>query len=547
MDTDNSHLDTRSLLSGKPQPPVLERPDGGRLFVVYNGYRTLLGVCLVALLIIPAARDLVASFDRTLFTIGASALLFSAIPLAGKLGQLMRASTTGIFGLLIADITALTLVTSASGGILSGFSVLYLVTVAAAAVLLNIRILATLVAAIAVIAVLFDASWMVSRGEADLGMLLPAGILGSLLFAVSLLVQTMASRLALAEAQADEAESRAQALQQLNQQIISHMQTGILLVNSQGYVSPVNTAAQRLLNIDIAGVSHLGSISPELAHQFTDWYQGAKHQIHPFRVISDGPAMVANFVAIDEQGASDTLIFIEDYTPVTQFAQSLKLNSLSKLTASIAHEIRNPLAAISHAAQLLHESKTIDKADSILCDILVSNSERVSDIIDNVTEVSRRQAPKPVVFKIDDWLNSFLAEYESLRTDECQIERLPQADNAMVAMDPQHLKRVLTNLLDNGLRHSKEDSNRSVVRVETSLEQSAGLANITVVDYGFGVAESNLSRLFEPFFTTSSQGSGLGLYLCKELCEINGAGLIYQPTRNDESAFRVSLKLEEIA
>jgi len=114
-------------------------------------------------------------------------------------------------------------------------------------------------------------------------------------------------------------------------------------------------------------------------------------------------------------------------------------------------------------------------------------------------------------------------------------------------MDPQHLKRVLTNLLDNGLRHSKEDSNRSVVRVETSLEQSAGLANITVVDYGFGVAESNLSRLFEPFFTTSSQGSGLGLYLCKELCEINGAGLIYQPTRNDESAFRVSLKLEEIA
>jgi two-component system sensor histidine kinase PilS (NtrC family) len=218
---------------------------------------------------------------------------------------------------------------------------------------------------------------------------------------------------------------------------------------------------------------------------------------------------------------------------------------LSKLTASIAHEIRNPLGAISHAAQLLTESNTVDEADRILCDILVSNSRRVSDIIDNVSEVSRRQAPRAQYLALNTWLPMYLDEYRTLRTQECDVVlRLSTEHDAEVAIDPEHFKRILSNLLDNGLRHSEEEGNCSRVRIDVLPDPSGQSVFIDIVDFGLGVAEHNLTRLFEPFFTTSKQGSGLGLYLCKELCEINGARVSYQRTRLGESAFRLTLDCE---
>lgn len=251
--------------------------------------------------------------------------------------------------------------------------------------------------------------------------------------------------------------------------------------------------------------------------------------------------MVASFVALNENANGRNLVFIEDYTPVTQFAQSLKLNSLSKLTASIAHEIRNPLGAISHAAQLLTESNTVDAADGILCDILVSNSRRVSDIIDNVSEVSRRQAPKPAEILLNRWLPDYVEEYRSLQQQRSDIV-ISDLKEPFIAilMDQEHLKRTLSNLLDNALRHSLEDGDCSRIRIDTTMDKQTSQVHLDIVDFGLGVAEYNLTRLFEPFFTTSKHGSGLGLYLCKELCEINGARLSYRRTDAGESAFRIT-------
>lgn len=544
MDSATHSGDNNSLLSQPPQR--LSGASGQvRLFSLYNAYRALGSLSLLTLLVIPESADLVRGFDRPLFLGGAGALLLTAVALAGDLGQRLRGSETGVFGLMLFDIIAEATVVGATGGILSGFSVLYLITVAAAAVMLKTRILATLVAAIAVLAVLADTFWLVSRGEADLGMLLPAGLLGSLLFAVSLLVQLTANRLAQAEAQADAAESQVIALQNLNQQIIVHMQTGILLVNREGQATAINKATERLLSLPAGQLRDLAMINATLATQFQQWVRSGHHRPEPFRMETDAPAVIATFAELGENRQGDNLVFIEDYTPVTQFAQSLKLDSLSKMTASIAHEIRNPLSAISHGAQLLSESNTIDAADRILCDILVSNSQRVSDIIENVMEVSRRQAPRPDTLNLNQWLVDFIREYSAQRTDEALINFSGAPEQVAVSVDPQHLRRVLSNLLDNGLRHSMEDSQRHAVNVEVAVEAPAGLVHLDIIDFGFGVSEANLSRLFEPFFTTSSQGSGLGLYLCKELCEINGAGLTYRPTSNGESAFRVSLRLDE--
>ena len=516
-----------------------------RAFLVYNGFRLLLGVALLSLLVFPVTAELVKQIDRGLFVLGALALLGTSLPLAGRMGIAVQRSQTRKFGLLLIDITATALIVSASGGILSGFSGLYLITVAAAAVLLQERILATLIAALAVLAVLTDTAWMVSRGEATLGMLLSAGLLGSLLFALSLLVQLMASRITEAEAEATEAQAAVDALQRLNAQIIGHMETGILLAEATGEAQAINSAAERLIGIAGGQQTHLLALSAELANQFQEWRETGSLKTEPFRLADDGPTMVASFVALGGETELDYLIFIEDYTPVTQFAQSLKLNSLSKLTASIAHEIRNPLGAISHAAQLLTESSTVDEADRILCDILVSNSRRVSDIIDNVSEVSRRQAPRAQYLVLNTWLPMYLDEYRALRTQECDVVlRLSTEPDAEVAIDPEHFKRILSNLLDNGLRHSEEEGNCSRVRIDVLPDPSGQSVFIDVVDFGLGVAEHNLTRLFEPFFTTSKQGSGLGLYLCKELCEINGARVSYQRTRLGESAFRLILDRE---
>ena len=512
-----------------------------RLFVIYNTCRILLAIALLSLLIIPNSAELISQFDRTMFVAGSSLLLLSALILLGGTGRWLYSSQTHIFGLILFDITLIAMIVGAAGGILSGFSVLYLITVFAAATMIRDRALATVIAAIAVLAVLMDTAWMVSRSEATINMLLSAGLLGSLLFALSLLVQVMTSRLAEAEADAVNAKATVEALQRLNEQIIIHMETGILLADHTGSAICINEAAQTLLGLAEGERVHLLNISADLANQYQEWCETSTDLPEPFRIAEEGPTMVASFVALSKAANQSNLIFIEDYTPVTQFAQSLKLNSLSKLTASIAHEIRNPLGAISHAAQLLTESNTVDAADGILCDILVSNSRRVSDIIDNVSEVSRRQAPKPTDILLSRWLPAYVEEYRSLQQQRCDIVISDlEASDLTISVDSEHLKRILSNLFDNALRYSIEDGDCSRIRLDTSIEKPTGHVHLDIVDFGLGVTEYNLARLFEPFFTTSKHGSGLGLYLCKELCEINGARLTYRRTKIGESAFRIT-------
>jgi len=519
--------------------------DNARSFFIYNGYRALVALSLLVILVLPATQTLIISFKPSVIIVGSTLLLLSALALTGNTGNRLQNSEAGIFGLMLLDITAIALITSGSSGLLDGFSVLYLITVAAAAVMLTTHILATLVAAIAVLAVLVDAFWMVGQNRAEVSTLLPAGILGSLLFTVSLIVQLMASRLTAAEAQAEAAEARVAALQRLNQQIIVHMDRGILLVDPQLRLNPVNATATRLLSLAANAATAIGDVSPDLANQYLEWLESGQHKPEPFRIKTDGPALVSSFAQLDDIADGSNLVFIEDYTPVTQFAQSLKLNSLSKLTASIAHEIRNPLAAIRHAAQLLSESDTVDDADAVLCNILINNSDRVTDIIENVTEVSRRKAPNTQRITLFTWLERFLNDYHQQRADDIVLELEGDSRGACVSIDTTHLQRVLSNLIDNALRHSKADMGESVAIVRVTIDEQQGLALLDIVDRGHGVTEHNLARLFEPFFTTAKDGSGLGLYLCKELCEMNGVGLVYQRTAANESAFRVSLKLED--
>lgn len=534
-----------SLTWPGPKPP----PQNRMLYRIYIGYRWLLSAVFLLVMIIPSARDLVGSLNPGQYLFTTVLFLFSNIILLMTLSRDWQRSNTFLVLLFSVDIACIMLLADASGGMSSGLPLLLAITVASSAVLIGNRTLATLVAALGVIAILADTVRLISIDEQTINDLLPAGLLGLLLFVVSTLVQIIASRLGRAEALARERTSDLYSLQRLNELIVQNMQTGILLVDASDRVRVMNQAATALLTSERAGPVEQGKqlqdYSSTLQQRLQSFRVSNMQSRAPFRIEPDGREVVPRFRALDAgMGPShrEILVFLEDYTPVAQYAQSLKLGSLGRLTASIAHEIRNPLGAISHAAQLLVESPQVDAADKRMIDIIVTNSQRVNDIVESVLQISRREPPRPELLQMPEWLDTQLDRYQATRGLHGAL-RCEVAEALQVEFDPEHLQRILTNLLDNALRHSQQKTGREQACLGLRSDMLRGLAIIDVVDEGEGVAADDVPRLFEPFFSRSRAGSGMGLYLCRELCELNHADIFYHPGADGESCFRITAAL----
>jgi len=534
------------------RPAILTKPEAYApshqnlaLFRVYVGYRSLLSLVLLVMLVSPNTRQLVGTLNPTLYTSAALGYLATSIPLVGSLSGRLNENQKLMLPVFLVDIVAIMVMADSSGGMISGLPVLLVVTVAASAVLIHNRTLATLIAAISVLAILFDTTWLIFRGVLTTGALFPTGILGLLIFGVSLMVQPIAHRLGRAEELARNRASDLYSLQRLNEQIVQHMQTGILLVNNEGMVRIMNKAATSLLAperpVSLEQGRHLEDYCLELAYQFEQWKNTGIHRAKPFTVMEGAPLVIANFRELQPSANREALIFVEDYSPVTQYAQSLKLSSLGRLTASIAHEIRNPLGAISHAAQLLKESPDLAPADTRLAEIIQHHCERVNQTVESVMQISRREPPKPEYLLLSSWLTDFVGEYLNGLNRPAEVAIKCDYRELLIEFDPENLQRVLTNLLDNALRHSKLATGKETARIEVDLDVTLHLCQIDVIDMGAGVPSRDQPKLFEPFYTTIEEGSGMGLYLCKELCEINNADIAYRTTAKGESCFRITL------
>jgi two-component system sensor histidine kinase PilS (NtrC family) len=230
-------------------------------------------------------------------------------------------------------------------------------------------------------------------------------------------------------------------------------------------------------------------------------------------------------------------VFVEDTRSIAQQAQQLKLASLGRLTASIAHEIRNPLGAISHAVQLLQESEAITQIDRRLCDIIYQHAKRVNHIVENTLALSRRKDTQVSLIDLHVWLQQFIENY----TSHQQAEIILDLENGTLPLrvDTTNLQQILVNLVDNGLRYSKQQIGVPKVILRGGVNQSNDNVFLEVIDFGPGIEGEQLQKIFEPFFTTEELGTGLGLYICKELCEINQASLYYFKTTRGESCFRI--------
>ena len=385
--------------------------DRSRVFAVYNVYRLVIGSVLLALFLSTAADQTANESYLNQQLIGAGLLLLSNIILASVATRTPLDSEPGIFAVLLLDIVATTLIAHPNAVLGSGFSALYLVTVAAASMLLRDRQLATLVAALATLSILVDTAFHIATDTNSQGGLLAAGLRGILIFAVSWIGQLVTANMTVAEQRAIDATTEAERLQELNDEIVEHMQTGILSVSRDSQVRAVNAAARDLLNLSHWGYKTIESIEPNLALALEEWRAGGGHRPEPFQPKTVTRTLLPRFTSIDETRAGEALLFIDDYTPMTQFAQALKLSSLGRLTGSIAHEIRNPLAAVSNAVQLLAENPDMNESDPALTSIMLNNTKRIDDTVNHVLELSRRVPPDFKTLNLDTWIPGYLEEF----------------------------------------------------------------------------------------------------------------------------------------
>ena len=458
--------------------------------------------------------------DAVLFSSAILSYLGTSLVFAGLLYQRWPQFEIQVNLQVYIDILAITILMHASGGISSGLGMLLVATIAGTGLIIVDRV-AVLFAAIATLAILAEQLYTQLTYGSDQTSFMPAGILGATLIATALLATVLARRNRESEALARQRKADFDNLAELNEQIIQQMKSGLLFVNSSGQILVANGSARQLLDIpNSVETPNLWTTSKPLASALTQWQKTPSMEQSPIIDRKLDIELQPHFLPLGEMG---TLIRVEDNSELKGQLQQLKLASLGRLTASIAHEIRNPLGAISHAAQLLEESDSIDENEMRLTRIVIEQSQRMNRIIEDVLQLSRRQRAEPHKIGLLEDLTKFAEHFcirEKLQTDAMHVT-VPRRIN--VYMDPNHLHQILWNLCSNSMRHGGRDD--IVIDLAADFLGRGDNPYLEIRDNGVGIQPEKYEEIFEPFYTTSHDGTGLGLYIARELCELNDARL----------------------
>lgn len=432
------------------------------------------------------------------------------------------------------DIAALSVLSYASGGIESSFGLLLLVSLAAAGIISRGRI-TLFFAALASIAALLQHSYAVLYDDALIAQYIQVGLLCMSYFAVAWLAHTLA-RYAIDSQQLAQRRSHDLAsLAEANRLVMRDMQDGVLAVDEEGRIMQMNPAAERLLRKGCNPGGALSEAFPALFGQYALWKRGGAAGRDALQ-LEGGVQARLRFISVGRGDAHGVVIFLEDMQRAQAEAQQIKLAALGRLTANIAHEVRNPLSSISYAAELLREELADAKSQRLL-QIVMDNTRRINRIVQDVMQLNRRDRAQPEVFGLDAALRGFAEEFilaERLESGVLVLESVPVAE---VRFDRGHLGQVLWNLCRNALRYGRKQAGSLAL----AAWEEDGHAVLEVRDDGPGISVEHRGKLFEPFFTTAADGTGLGLYIAKELCEANGARLEYHARDGQAGAcFRIT-------
>lgn len=428
-----------------------------------------------------------------------------------------------------------------SGGVSSGFGILLITSAVSCALLLTPR-LAVVQAAGATLAMFGEEIIRQSGSGFSTADFTSAGLLGLMFFATSSAASAVALRARKSEALAIRVGSEFADLSQLNESIIESMHTGVVVVDGEHRIRSINAAGTRLLGSRAALHEALKQVAPRLNQALDEWISGRLPGSAAFASAPGAPEIVPRFSRLGFRSSPPILILLDDAATLREHAQQMKLAALGRLSASIAHEIRNPLAAITHAGQLLAESlhvqgPNLPGENQRLLAMIARHSARIEKIVKEVLHLSKRDAAARTQIPLKQWLVTTAALYqEGYPNSPRPIELLDVDGELAISFDPNHFQQVLFNLWDNSFEHGGGDT--AMVLMHAGRDELSRQIFLECADNGGGIAPSLHDKMFEPFFTTSTSGTGLGLYLSRELCEYNSARLTHLP-QDRGAVFRI--------
>lgn len=482
-------------------------------------YRLLVAAFFLAAIELGGGALNIGEQNPRLFELVSVAYLATALALWILVLRWQRAFNTQLSVQVAADVVALTLLMHASGGSQSGLSVMIFVVLAGAGLVGQGR-LTLFHASLATVAVLFEQGYRVLNLEGEPSAFFRVGVTSIGFFATAISARLLGRGIIAQEALARQRGIELAHQLRISEAVIRDMLDGVLVVDSDGRVHQYNPQALALLGVAAVDKPYLATLSPELAGHFVAWQAGAQPSEFNLRSRQGGRPLRARCRASGAGGS--TLIYLEDMGRVEAQARQLKLAALGRLTANMAHEIRNPLSSISHAAELLAED-TQSETERRLARIIGDNTQRLNRLVREVMELGRRDRAQPESFSLNAFLGTFVDEYAVSDPDSRRRIALMAPEAAEICFDRSHLHRVLWNLLVNAMRHAS--AAEGAVRLEVSAPDAAKQVELHIIDDGPGIMAEQRGQVFEPFFTTHGSGTGLGLYIARELCEANGAQL----------------------
>jgi two-component system sensor histidine kinase PilS (NtrC family) len=391
--------------------------------------------------------------------------------------------------------------------------------------------------ALASLVVLSQQLWRVLIGDVGLDALALGGVLAASFFGVALLAHVQATGVWVASQLAKEKGQQAENMARINARMIQELPYAVMAVDGQGEVLQFNVRVEDLLGTRFFSHCNLRQCAPQLGELWAQWRDQQAIPPHPFQAGRDNRRLIPRFIELEPTRRQGAVVVLEDMTDLEAQAQRMKLASLGMLTANLAHEIRNPLSAIRHAAGLLREDSK-DELAVRLTQIINDNAERLNGLVEDVLALNRRDRMQRQDVALAEVIPNFVQHFAQREQVPENVIRIHQSGDLHLCMDGNHLEQILWNLLRNAWRYCTRQPGSIRIRM-------AGLAervDIDVINDGPAIPEETKTRLFEPFYTTSKQGTGLGLYIARDLAEANGGSLSYMEVA-DGTMFRLSGEL----
>jgi two-component system sensor histidine kinase PilS (NtrC family) len=534
-------VEIRRLKTSRGAAPSDTNDFAYRVLILLNLFRLTIGTVLLVVFYVVERPRIVGETDPNLAwaaLLGMLGVGCIELVLLRRRFPSARVQTYLQFG---ADLAAIALLLHASGGISSSLGGILIVSVGTLALVLESE-RAFMLAALATLVLLSEQTVAQLEGMTTSAQYAPVGILGAAIFVITAVVQLLRTRIVETEALAEQRGLDLRNVVELNEYIIQHLRESIVVVDGENRIRLMNGSAAKHLGCGTRRTDEaLHGVSAPLAEQLATWRtQLGGERVEAFSSADGSSNILPHFAPLGENRNRGVVIFLEDTSLIADRVQQAKLAALGRLSASIAHEIRNPIGAMSHAGQLLAESPVVGPDGQRLTDIIRVNARRVSQIVESVLALSRRKQTQPERLQLVPWLEDFAREFvQTLELYEGAVAVTDATMDVEAEMDPTHLHQIVWNLCDNAVKYASATAGAIAVELNCGYLETSGRPFIEVADRGPGVKPGNVEEIFEPFFTGQPGGTGLGLYISRELAERNGATLRYHARPGGGSLFRV--------